>query len=103
MHSITEANLNPSTPPRWYRLSAFRDEFGIPDLSPASLDHWVTNTLSRNRALLRRYFEIRHAMAEPHINRPCDDACLRGSLCAIVQNEYGDTRKCDQLTQFPLQ
>jgi hypothetical protein len=103
IYSITEANLNQATPPRWFRSSPFREEFMIPDLSPASLDHWVTNTLARNRATLRRYHEIRHSLAETHLNRPCDDNCLRGSLCAIVRNEFGDTRKCDQLSQFPLQ
>lgn len=103
VYNINEANLSPGAPPRWFRAASFRDEFRIPDLSPASLDHWVTNTLARERSTLRRFFEIRHSLSDHHLQRPCDDNCLRGSLCAIVRNEFGDTRKCDQLTSFPLQ
>lgn len=103
MYSITEANLNQATPPRWFRVNTFQADFNIPNLSPAGLDHWVMNTLARNRAVLRQFHEIRFSLAEPHTNSPCDDNCLRGSLCSVVRNEFGDNRKCDQVSQFPLQ
>lgn len=103
MYSITEANANQATPPRWFKVNSFRADFNIPDLSPATLDHWIMNTLARDRATLRRYHELRFSLADPHMNRPCDDNCLRGSLCATVRNEFGDNRKCDQISQFPLQ
>ncbi|XP_070497838.1 sphingomyelin phosphodiesterase-like [Chironomus tepperi] len=101
-YSITEANLNPNTPPVWRKLFSMRADFGLPDLSPASLNNWVTNTLARNRATLRRYFEYKISMGDPLMTAPCDDECLRNHLCAIVINEYNELRKCDQLRQLPL-
>lgn len=28
----------------------------------------------------------------------CDSACSLDLLCSIVSNEFGDTRKCDEIT-----
>ncbi|KAG5672942.1 hypothetical protein PVAND_003029 [Polypedilum vanderplanki] len=102
IYSITEANLNPATFPRWYRQYSFRQFFNIPDLSPASLDNFVTNNLARNRANLRHFYEFKHSSGDPFMNAVCDDNCLRDHLCAIVINEPGELRKCDQLRSLPL-
>lgn len=102
MYSITEANLNPATFPRWFRQYSFREFFGLPDLSPASLDNFVTNTLARNRNALRSFFEFKHSAGDPFMQNPCDDTCLRNHLCAIVVNEFNDLRKCNAIRDLPL-
>ena len=103
IYSLSEANLNPATPPRWLRFSSFRADFNLPDLSPASLEHFITNTLARSRTALRNYREIMFSAGDPIMARACDDNCLRGVLCRTVRNEFGDNRKCDQLRQLPLE
>lgn len=103
IYSVSEANLNPATPPRWFKLSSFRADFNIPDLSPASLDYFITNTLARSRDALRAYREVMFSAGDPMMNRNCDDNCLRGVLCRAVRNEFNDVRKCEQLRQIPLE
>lgn len=102
MYSITEANTNQATFPRWFKQYSFREYFNIPDLSPASLDNFVTNRLARSRSLLTSYFTFKVSAGDPFMQQGCNDECLRNHLCAIVINEFNDNRKCDQIRQFPL-
>jgi hypothetical protein len=56
-----------------------------------------TFDMSRNRNILRRYWEHRIKAADPHMQRGCDDGCLRGIVCGIVTNEQGEPRRCNQV------
>lgn len=95
-YSIAEANATPANRPRWYRLVSFAQYFGLPNLSPASLNTFV-ETLARNRSLLHRYWLFKIRESQPRVQGGCNDDCLRGELCAIVRNEFEDERRCNQL------
>jgi sphingomyelin phosphodiesterase len=96
--SLAEANRTPAIPPRWFRLYQFRQDFGLPDLSPATLDRFAFD-LSRNRNILRRYWEFKNRVlpGDPRWHSGCNDDCLRNQVCSIVRNEFDDLRKCNQV------
>lgn len=94
--SISEANNNQAQGPRWWRQFAFREAFGVTDLSPAGLDRLAFD-MSRNRNLLRRYWEFKVKASDPHMIAGCNDECLRGHVCGIVTNEHGENRRCNQV------
>jgi len=83
-------------------LYRFTQHFGIGNTSPATLDNFVTNTLSRSRRLLTDYYGFRMSDSPFILARGCDDNCLRNSLCRIVSNEVSDNRKCNEIRSFPL-
>lgn len=59
--NLTEANLAPGQPPRWfkeYSLREFLGAFGIIDLSPASLSKLVTNTFQHDRRALYQVINL---------------------------------------------
>ncbi|XP_070500971.1 sphingomyelin phosphodiesterase-like [Chironomus tepperi] len=101
-YNLNEANMNPATSPVWRMLYRFTEHFNIPNTSPASLDNFVSNVLSRSRRLLTDYYGFRMSNSPFILARGCDDNCLRHSLCRIVANEVSDTRKCDEIRSFPL-
>lgn len=94
--SLTEANNNPAQGPRWFRHFGFRQAYGVTDLSPAGLDRLAFD-MSRNRNLLRLYWEHRAKGAEPRLQGGCNDDCLRGTVCSIVRNQHEDQRRCNQV------
>ena len=96
MYSITEANQNPATPPRWFRHYSFREAFGITDTSVASLDRFVVE-MARNRNTIRRYWQYKVKDGDPHIQGGCDDDCLRRQVCLIVTNEFDEPRACNRV------
>lgn len=93
---MSEANRTPQQAPRWFKQYSFREAFGLSDLSPASLDRLVFD-LSRNRNLLRRYWEFKVKAGDPYMQAGCNDECLRNHVCAIVVNEHDDMRRCNQV------
>lgn len=96
MYNIAEANANPASRPRWFRLYSFTEFFGLPNLSPASL-HTLTERLARTRSLLHQYWVYQVREARPRVDGGCNDDCLRGRLCGMVRNEFEDDRRCNNL------
>lgn len=51
--NLTEANLNPSEVPTWFKEYSFKDAFSLPDLSPKSvgkmLQAWKNDTAQLTR------------------------------------------------------
>lgn len=94
--SVSEANATPHLAPRWFRQYAFAEAFGMQNLSPASLNTLVFD-MSRNRNILRRYWEFKVKQADPYIQEGCDDDCLRSAVCSIVTNEHDEPRRCNQV------
>jgi len=99
MYNLDEANATPANRPRWFRLFAFTELFGLQNLSPASL-HTLTERLARTRTLLHQYWRYQVREARPRIAGGCNDDCLRSRLCNMVRNEFDDNRRCDVLTSI---
>lgn len=91
---MSEANRN--TAIRWFKQYSFGEAWNMPRISPATLDE-LAFTLSRNRNLLRRYFEYKVKAGDPMMEAGCDDDCLRGHVCSLVVNEHDDNRRCNQV------
>lgn len=52
--NLTEANLAPNQPPKWFKEYSFRDAFGVTDLSPFTLSNLVNNTFQHDRHALHK-------------------------------------------------
>lgn len=55
--NLTEANLAPGQPPKWFKEYSFREAFGITDLSPASISKLVTHTFKHDRRALHKVID----------------------------------------------
>lgn len=53
IYNLTQANLTPENDPAWYKEYDFLQEYGISDLSPASLDA-MAEAMARDPAKLKR-------------------------------------------------
>lgn len=93
---MAEANATPNNRPRWYKLLSFAQYYGLPDLSPASL-HTLVQRFATNRPLLHQFWVFKVKESKPRIEGGCNDDCLRNQLCTIVNNEFDDNRRCNQL------
>lgn len=99
MYNVDEANATPGNRPRWYRLFSLAQFFSMPNLSPASL-HALGERLARSRALLHQYWRFQIRESRLRVQAGCNDDCLRGRLCAIVNNEFDDNRRCNHLVSI---
>lgn len=52
--NLTEANLTPDQPPKWFKEYSFRDAYGVTDLSPYSVGKLVNETFRHDRRLLHK-------------------------------------------------
>lgn len=52
-YNLTEANLHPDRPPKWFKSHSFKEAYNLNDLSPDSLDGLVMR-LAKDRDLLRQ-------------------------------------------------
>lgn len=80
-------------------MYSFKEEYGLDDLSPSSLDKLVTR-FAKDKDLLTKYWQYRYKLADPTLEKGCDKACLLDNLCTIVTNQVFDNRKCDELKKI---
>jgi sphingomyelin phosphodiesterase len=95
-YNLTEANMNPARRPIWEKLYSFRTDFGLADLSPASLNELVFR-MAADHDLLQQHWVNTVKAGDTSLERGCNNACLLNALCDIVVNEMGDDRKCQEL------
>lgn len=50
--NLTQANLTPDRPPKWFKEYSFREAFGVHDLSPDTLSKLANETWRHNRKSL---------------------------------------------------
>ncbi|XP_055686656.1 sphingomyelin phosphodiesterase-like [Lutzomyia longipalpis] len=96
IYNLTQANLTPQLYPSWFKEYDFEQEYGISNLSPATLNS-LAGRMAENRQLLHRYWELTSSMGDTSLANGCDDNCLSNTLCQIAQNIHGDSPRCDQL------
>lgn len=54
IYNLTEANLNPDKPPRWFKEYSFKSRFELEDLSLESLDQLLKKFASNSEQLLTK-------------------------------------------------
>lgn len=97
-YNLTDANL-PNSKPHWQKMYSFKEEYGLDDLSPRSLDQLVTR-FAKDKNLLTKYWQYRFKLADPTVEKGCDKKCLLNNLCTIVTNQVFDNRKCNELKKI---
>lgn len=55
--NLTEANLTPGRPPRWFKEYSLREAFGLTDLSPFTLSKLINGTFRHDRRALHKVFK----------------------------------------------
>ncbi|XP_072399673.1 sphingomyelin phosphodiesterase 1-like [Diabrotica undecimpunctata] len=90
--NLTEANLNPNRSPKWKKLYSMKEAYGLPDLSPKSLDVLV-DALFTNTTLMDNYWKYSVRLADPSLNKKCDKTRLQEMRCNIVTTQSGHPEK----------
>jgi sphingomyelin phosphodiesterase len=100
-YNLTAANLNPSPSgkPEWQTLYSLKKDFGLADLSPASLNG-LTTRLAQEPELLKKHWSNTVKLGDKSLEQGCNKACKKFILCDIVINEMEDNRKCAQLLEI---
>jgi hypothetical protein len=98
-YNLTEANQNRDGRPEWKKLYSMREDFQLPDLSPASLNDLVTN-MAKQPALLKAHWQNTVKQSDKFVKEGCDKNCRKFYLCDLVINEFGDNRKCSELLKI---
>ncbi|ODM96222.1 Sphingomyelin phosphodiesterase [Orchesella cincta] len=96
IYNLTDANLNPHLPPRWYKLYQATEAFEIPDMSPESLNNFVQR-MSSNITAFNTYYRLYHKATDAALDEGCDNLCRKRILCGIVTPHYGEHKMCLQL------
>ncbi|XP_045760947.1 sphingomyelin phosphodiesterase 1-like [Maniola jurtina] len=98
IYNLTEANLNPNQPPRWYKLYDMQTSFQLRNLSVASMDQLVSRMVTNKKYLLDQYvdFASKDSDAMPH----CDTSCKLDMLCNAVTTVLWDRTKCYELMKL---
>ncbi|GAB0097653.1 Sphingomyelin phosphodiesterase [Sergentomyia squamirostris] len=96
IYNLTQANLSPQLYPSWFRAYDFETEYGINNMSPATLNQLVEN-FARTPQRLRRYWELTSSMGDTSLANGCDNTCLSNQLTQIARNIHGNCPRCEQL------
>nr|CAD7195604.1 unnamed protein product [Timema douglasi] len=97
IYNLTDANLSPKINPKWFLEYSMREAFGVSTLLPQALSS-LTHSMARDHALMRQYYRFYVKQADTSPASGCDDACLKGVLCNIVNVQNGNTTNCEILT-----
>ncbi|XP_039765855.1 sphingomyelin phosphodiesterase 1-like [Pararge aegeria] len=98
IYNLTEANLAPNVPPRWFKLYDMKESFQLNDLTATSMDKLVNTMVTQKKQQLDQYvtFASKQSDAIPY----CDTYCKLEMLCNAVTSVLWDRRKCDELKKL---
>ncbi|KAG4072908.1 hypothetical protein HA402_006588 [Bradysia odoriphaga] len=100
IYNLTEANLNASSSPNWFREYSFIDAYNVADLSPASLDELMTS-FATDPDLISLYWMHKVKMGDPSLEEGCENECLLKHLTEIVTTEFGaENPRRDELVEL---
>ncbi|CAH1647174.1 unnamed protein product [Spodoptera littoralis] len=96
VYNLTEANLTPNRPPHWFQLYDMKNTFGLPDLSPVSMDNLVHRMVTGERHLLDKYAAFYSKVNDIRWSS-CNDWCKIDNLCKTVVTVLWQRQKCDEI------
>ncbi|XP_055904920.1 sphingomyelin phosphodiesterase-like isoform X2 [Eupeodes corollae] len=94
--NLTEANMKPEESPKWKLEYRMTEEFGLKDLSPASVDELLTK-FAENPSFFRKYRKIFLVQSDPMVDKECDDECLKEIMCTLARGDNTQTTRCEEL------
>lgn len=90
------ANINGNQRPSWFREYTFKEQYGIANLSPASLDG-LLEQMSREPSKINTYWALSHKLSDAQLPGGCDNNCLAQMLCRAAITEHGENTRCNSL------
>ncbi|KAK4010699.1 sphingomyelin phosphodiesterase [Daphnia magna] len=95
--NLTEANQRGSeAAPVWSELYQAKQEYGLTDLTPQSMDMLFQRMLTDD-ALFQLYFKNHHKNADEVVAEGCTNRCKSNLLCRIVTTDIADQSKCENI------
>lgn len=93
IYNLTKANETPDKNPEWFKSYSFKEEYGLSDTSPNSLNKWLVE-MSKDDKKILRYFRNFVKYADPSLREGCDSKCLKKQFCTIVTSEVSNNSEC---------
>ncbi|XP_063846583.1 sphingomyelin phosphodiesterase-like [Scylla paramamosain] len=94
---LDEANANEERDPRFYVLYTAKEEYGLPDLTPASWSALVDQMKEPGSDKFNTFFKNYIKDARPYMMKGCDADCKSNLLCRLVVSDTSDYSRCDGL------
>ncbi|XP_046446658.1 sphingomyelin phosphodiesterase-like [Daphnia pulex] len=94
--NLTVANADPSISPVWFELYQAKQDYGLTDLSPRSMDVFYQRLVTDD-ALFQLYFAHYYKKAEERLEKGCDADCRTKLLCFIVTTDPLDQSRCQNI------
>lgn len=91
--NLPDANAAPDQDPNWALKFDYLSEYGLKDLSPASLDDLV-NRMKDDEALALKY-KANSRLAYEASNDSCDAGCRHGLWCKVRHSLNWSTADCN--------
>ncbi|XP_022899980.2 sphingomyelin phosphodiesterase-like [Onthophagus taurus] len=95
--NVTEANLTPELNPVWFKLYSFKEEYGVEDLSPASIRDLAIR-MTEDHSIAQKYWRNRHRLADTALAGGCSDGCLKNLVCRMLMSQTYDNTQCQEIT-----
>lgn len=99
VYNLTEANLTPNDPPRWYKLYDFKTAYSVSSLDPNDVADLV-GRMTKESGLLQEYYRFKKREADPAVATGCNRKCELANLCYVVTSSYGDDINCKHYTEI---
>ncbi|CAG7733946.1 unnamed protein product [Allacma fusca] len=91
--NLTEANLTPEVPPKWFRLYKAKELYGLENLSPSQLHSFVMR-MSSNETEFKEFYRYFSKASAAKKWQSCDSMCRKSRLCNIVSPNFKEYGRC---------
>ncbi|CAG7726400.1 unnamed protein product [Allacma fusca] len=91
--NLTQANLTPGIPPKWFRLYKAKKLYGLENLSPSQLHSFVMR-MSSNETAFKEFYRSFYKAALTKKSQSCDPMCRKSRLCNIVSPTFKEYGRC---------
>ena len=85
----------------WYKVVDYKEEFGLPDLSPYSFFDYAKQ-MHHNEEYAKTYRSFRYLDNRNSKDDPCDYDCMMKMYCQVVSNEYDEWQACNNRNVIDL-
>ncbi|KAB0799305.1 hypothetical protein PPYR_07185 [Photinus pyralis] len=97
IYNLTEANLTPNNPPRWYKLYDFKTSFNLSSLNPSDFADLIEH-MTQDSGLLQDYHRYKKREADPEMAVGCNRKCQLDDICYMTTSWYGGDYHCHHYT-----
>ncbi|XP_031341333.1 sphingomyelin phosphodiesterase-like isoform X1 [Photinus pyralis] len=98
IYDISESNLHPNRPMRWFKLYSFTDAYKVDRITPHRMNELVQN-MTRDCNLSNQYFRLKFRDAEVSTSKGCNRDCVTENVCYMVTPYYKHVDQCNLLKE----